>query len=46
MENFNKLGGKILSIYVCLISEDKVGELIHEITHCYHNYYFNVKHYK
>ena len=36
--------GKILSNYSCLISEDKVGELIHLITHCYHNYYFNVKH--
>ena len=35
-------GGGILSNYICLISEHKVGELIHQITHCYHNYY--VKH--
>ena len=33
-----KSGGKILSNYVCLISGDKVGELIHQITHCYHTY--------
>ena len=23
---------------------NKVGKLIHQITHCYHNYYFNVRH--
>ena len=22
----------------------KVGKPIHQITHCYHNYYFNVRH--
>ena len=29
-----------------MISENKVGELIHQITHCYRNYYFNVKHHQ
>ena len=32
-------GGGILSNYVGMISEHEVGELIHQITHC-----FNVKH--
>ena len=31
---------KFIQIYVCLISEHKVGELIQQITH----YEFNVKH--
>ena len=45
MENFYKSGGgEILSNYLCLISEHEVGELIHQITYCYHNNYFNVKH--
>ena len=46
MENFSKSGGGILSNYLCLISEYKVRELIHQITHCYHNNYFNIKHHK
>ena len=38
-------GEKFFQI-MCLISEHKVGELIHHITHCYYfnKYYFNVKH--
>ena len=28
-------GEKFSANYVCLISLDKVGELIHQITHCY-----------
>ena len=38
--------GKILSNYLCLISEGKVEELVHQIRDCYHNYYFNVRHHQ
>ena len=44
MENVSKSGAKILSNYVGLISEHKVQELIHQITHRYHNYHLNFKH--
>ena len=35
MANFGKSKHKIVSNYACLILEQEVGELIHQMTHFY-----------